>query len=100
MTQAKPRMIFDRLLVEKEEQEQTRASGIVLPEMVNDAEVNFGTVLIAGPGKQDGEYFIENPVKEGDRIVYGKYAGNDVKLDEIEYTILQPTDVFMILEEV
>ena len=88
----------DRLIVEPIEQEDTTASGIILPETAKE-KPQQGKVLAAGPGRRDDDgKRIEMDVQEGDTVLYAKYAGTEVKLDDTKYLILKETDVLAIVE--
>jgi chaperonin GroES len=88
----------DRLLVEPIEQEDTTASGIILPETAKE-KPQQGKVLAAGPGRRDDEgKRIKMDVEEGDTVLYAKYAGTEVKLEDTKYLILKETDVLAIVE--
>ena len=92
------RPLGDRLIVEPIEQEDTTASGIILPETAKE-KPQRGKVLAAGPGRRDDEgKRIEMDVKEGDTVLYAKYAGTEVKLDDTKYLIFKETDVLAIVE--
>ena len=88
----------DRLIVEPIEQEEVTASGIVLPESAKEKPMQ-GKVVAAGPGgrKEDGSR-IAMDVKEGDTVLYAKYAGTEVKLGDKKYLIFRETDVLAIVE--
>jgi chaperonin GroES len=87
----------DRLLVKPLEQEEKTASGIILPETAKE-KPQEGEVLAAGPGarKEDGER-IEMDVKVGDRVLYAKYAGTEIKMDGQKYLILRESDILAIV---
>jgi len=88
----------DRLIVEPTEQEDTTASGIILPETAKE-KPQKGKVLAAGPGRRDDEgKRVEMDVKEGDTVLYAKYAGTEIKLEDKKYLILKETDVLAIVE--
>lgn len=88
----------DRLIVEPTEQEDTTASGIILPETAKE-KPQRGTVLAAGPGRRDDEgKRVKMDVKEGDTVLYAKYAGTEIKLEDKKYLILKETDVLAIVE--
>ena len=92
------RPLGDRLIVEPIEQEDTTASGIILPETAKE-KPQQGKVLAAGPGRRDDDgKRIEMDVKEGDTVLYAKYAGTEVKLDDTKYLIFKETDVLAIVE--
>ena len=88
----------DRLIVEPIEQEEVTASGIVLPESAKEKPMQ-GKVVAAGPGgrKEDGSR-IAMDVKEGDTVLYAKYAGTEVKIGDKKYLIFRETDVLAIVE--
>ena len=87
----------DRLLVKPIEQEEKTASGIILPETAKE-KPQEGEVLAIGPGarKEDGSR-IEMDVKVGDRVLYAKYAGTEIKMDSVKYLILRESDVLAIV---
>jgi chaperonin GroES len=83
----------DRLIVEALEDEETTASGIVLPDTAKE-KPQRGRVLAVGPGPrdEDGKY-IQMDLAEGDEIIFSKYGGTDIKLGTDEYLILRESDV-------
>ena len=87
----------DRLIVEPIEQEEMTSSGIVLPETAKEKPMQ-GKVLAVGPGarKEDGSR-IPMDVSKGDTVLYAKYAGTEVKLDNKKYLILKETDVLALV---
>jgi chaperonin GroES len=88
----------DRLIIEPIEQEEMTASGIVLPETAKEKPMQ-GKVLAVGPGarKEDGSR-VAVDVSKDDVVLYAKYAGTEVKLDDKKYLILKETDVLAIVE--
>ena len=94
----KLRPLADRLLVEPIEREEMTASGIYVPETAKE-KPQEGKVLAVGPGRkdEDGER-ISMDVAEGDRVLYAKYGGTEVKLDDKKYLILKESDVLAIIE--
>ena len=88
----------DRLIVEPIEQEGMTASGIVLPETAKEKPMQ-GKVLAIGPGarKEDGSR-IAMDVSTGDTVLYAKYGGTEVKLEDKKYLILKETDVLAIVQ--
>jgi chaperonin GroES len=88
----------DRLVVEPTESEEVTASGIVLPETAKE-KPQQGKVLAVGPGRRDDSgKRIEMDVKEGDTVLYAKYGGTEVKIDDGKYLILKESDVLAIVE--
>ena len=94
-TNIKP--LEDRILVRPEEGEETTASGIVIPDTAKE-KPQEGTVLAVGPGKRsDTGELIPMDVSEGDRVVYSKYGGTEIKLEGEDLLILSARDVLAIL---
>ena len=93
------RPLGDRILVKrKEEEEQKTAGGIIIPDTAKE-KPQRGTVTAVGKGAIDekGDR-VPMEVKEGDEVLFGKYAGNDVKVDGEEYLILKESEVLGIIE--
>ena len=88
----------DRIVVEPIEQEEQTALGIFLPETAKE-KPQQGKVIAAGPGarKDSGERIVMD-VKVGDKVLYARYAGTNVKLDGKEYLILKESDVLAVVE--
>lgn len=88
----------DRLVVEPIEREERTASGIILPETAKE-KPQEGKVLAVGPGRRDEEgERIPMDVKEGDRVLYAKYAGTEVKVDDQKLLILRESDILALIE--
>ena len=83
----------DRLVIQPVEQEEVLASGIVIPDTAKE-KPQQGEVMAAGPGRlDDNGKRIAMEVAVGDRILYGKYSGQEIKLDQDEYIVLSEKDV-------
>ena len=94
-TSIKP--LEDRILVRPEEGEETTASGIVIPDTAKE-KPQEGTVLAVGVGKRsDTGELIPMDVKEGDKVIYSKYGGTEIKVDGEELLILSARDVLAIV---
>jgi len=95
----KLRPLHDRVIVKRLEQETKTASGIVIPD--NAAEKpDQGEVLAVGPGKRnDKGDFIALNVKVGDRVLFGKYSGQTVKVDGDELLVMREEDLFAVVEK-
>jgi chaperonin GroES len=89
----------NRVVVEPVEQEEMTAGGIVLPDTAKE-KPQQGMILAAGPGErdEDGKY-IPMDVKVGDKVLFAKYAGTELKLDGKKLLILRETDLLGIVEE-
>ena len=96
-TKTSIRPLEDRILVRPEEGEETTVSGIVIPDTAKE-KPQEGTVLAVGPGKRsDTGDLIPVDVKEGDRVIYSKYGGTEIKVDGEELLILSARDVLAIV---
>jgi len=94
----KLRPLADRLVVEPTEQEEMTASGIYVPETAKE-KPQKGKVIAVGPGRKDDDgKRIPMDVAEGDRVLYARYGGVEVKLEDKKYLILKESDVLAILE--
>ena len=94
----KLRPLADRLVVEPTEQEDITASGIYVPDTAKE-KPQEGKVVSAGPGRKDDEgKRVPMDVAEGDRVLYAKYAGTEVKRDDKKYLILKESDILAILD--
>jgi chaperonin GroES len=90
-TQLKP--LGDRLVVKADEKEEKTASGIFLPDTAQEKPLR-GTVLAAGPGRVlDNGTVQPLEVKAGDKILFGKYSGTEIKLDGESFLILKESEV-------
>ncbi len=95
ITSIKP--LEDRILVRPEEGEETTASGIVIPDTAKE-KPQEGTVLAVGPGKRsDTGELIPVDVSEGDRVIYSKYGGTEIKVEGEDLLILSSRDVLAVL---
>jgi chaperonin GroES len=97
MSSLKLRPLGDRVWVEPIEREEMTASGIVLPETAKEKPME-GKILAVGPGARD-EKGERQPldVKVGDRVLFAKYAGTEVKLDGTKYLIMRESDLLAIV---
>ncbi len=95
----KIRMMNDRILVLRVDEEQKTAGGIIIPDTAKE-KPQEGKIISAGPGKMgdDGKR-IPMDVKEGDRILFSKYAGTEIKIDGVEHLFMKEDDVLGVLEK-
>ena len=90
------RPLHDRLLVQRLEEGDQKVGGIIIPDSAKE-KPQQGKVIAAGHGKTNDEgKRVPLDVKAGDRILFGKYSGQEVKLDEVEYLIMKEEDVLAI----
>jgi len=94
----KVKPLHDRLVVKRIEEKEAKQGGIIIPDSAKEKPME-GKVIAVGLGKveKDGKR-IPLDVKSGDRILFGKYSGNEVKIDGEDYLILREEDVLAILE--
>ena len=94
----KIRPLHDRILVKRQEEKETKKGGIIIPDSAKE-KPQEGKVIAVGNGKvtDEGKKILLD-VKTGDRILFGKYSGSEVTLDNEEYLILREEDVLCILE--
>ena len=88
----------DRIVLEAIEKEEKTASGIVLPDTAKE-KPQEGRVVAVGSGRWENGQKIELEVKVGDRVIFSKYAGTEVKVGDKEYLILRESDVLAIVEQ-
>lgn len=94
----KLRPLHDRLIVERIEEESMSPGGIYIPDNAKEKPAR-GTVLAVGKGKVlDNGQVGAMAVKAGDKVLFGKYAGSEVKLDGKEYLVMREDDVMAIIE--
>jgi chaperonin GroES len=94
----KIRPLHDRILVKRQEEQETMRGGIIIPDTAKE-KPQEGKVVAVGLGKvgDDGKR-IALDVKAGDRILFGKYSGSEVKIEDEEYLILREEDVLAVLD--
>lgn len=94
MASIKP--LGDRVLVQADAAEEKTSSGLYIPDTAKE-KPQQGTVIAVGAGKVENGNKIEMTVKEGDKVLYGKYAGTEVSFDGEEYLIMRESDIVGIL---
>ncbi|MEZ4669796.1 MAG: co-chaperone GroES [Anaerolineae bacterium] len=92
------RPLADRLIVEAIEQEEVTSSGLYIPETAKE-KPQQGNVLAVGPGRTDDSgKIIKMDVKVGDKVLFAKYAGTEVKLDGKKLLIMKEADILGVIE--
>jgi chaperonin GroES len=84
----------DRVIVKPFQEEEVTKSGIVLPDTVEKEKKEEGEVVNVG----NGEKIAKLGLKAGDKVLFGKYAGEDVTVDDVEYKVLEDKDVLAVIE--
>lgn len=90
----KLRPLGDRVIVKPSSAEEVTKTGIVLPDTVEKEKKEEGEVIAIGRG----EKIAKLGLKVGDKVIFGKYSGDEVEVDEIEYKVLKDEDVLAVLE--
>lgn len=94
----KLRPLGDRVLVKATEQKEVKKGGIIIPDTAKE-KPQEGQVIAVGKGKVSNEgKLIPVDVKVGDKILFGKYSGNEVKLDDQDYLIMEAGDILGVVE--
>tara|TARA_B100001964_G_C13759343_1_gene390994 strand:+ start:181 stop:465 length:285 start_codon:yes stop_codon:yes gene_type:complete len=89
--------LSDRVVVKAEDAQEKTASGIILPDTAKE-KPQMGTVVATGPGKlSDTGNLIKIAVKKGDKVLYGKYSGTEIKHEGTDLLIMRESDIFAIL---
>jgi len=93
------RPLHDRVVVKRIEAEEKTAGGIIIPDTAKE-KPQQGEVMSVGPGGRDESgKLIPIDVKPGDRVLFGKWSGTEVKLDGVEFLIMKESDIMGVLDE-
>ena len=92
------RPLLDRVIVKRiEEREERSTGGIIIPDTAKE-KPQEGLVVAVGPGRREDGKVLAPDVKKGDRVLFGKYTGNEIKLDGEEHLILREEDILGVVE--
>jgi chaperonin GroES len=93
------RPLHDRVVIKRIEAEEKTTGGIIIPDTAKE-KPQQGEVIAVGPGGRDqAGKLIPIDVKAGDRVLFGKWSGNEVKIDDVEYLIMKESDIMGVLVE-
>ena len=92
MSEVKIKPLADRVIIRPQEAEEKTASGIIIPDSAKE-KPQKGTVVAVGPGTKDDKM----EVKVGDVVLYGKYSGNEITVDDDDYLIMKQSDILAIV---
>jgi chaperonin GroES len=93
------RPLADRVVVEPSEKEEKTASGIILPDTAKE-KPQEGEIIAVGPGRRDEDgKIIPMDVKQGDIVLFAKYAGTEIKIEDKKFLILKESDILAIVEK-
>ena len=94
------RPLHDRVVVKRMDAEDKTAGGIIIPDSAKE-KPSQGEITAVGPGGRDeAGKLVPLDVKAGDRILFGKWSGTEVKIDGVEYLIMKESDIMGVLDEV
>ena len=92
------RPLHDRVVIKRVEEERTSAGGIVIPDSATEKPIK-GKVMAIGPGKiLDNGNLIPLGVKEGDTVLFGKYSGTEVKVENSDFVVMREDDIMGVIE--
>ena len=95
----KVKPLQDRVLIKRVEEETKTRGGIIIPDSAKE-KPQEGLVVAVGPGKvADNGTRVPCEVKEGDRILFGKYSGTDIKVDGVEHLIMREDDILAVISK-
>ncbi len=92
------RPLQDRVLIKRLEEETTTSGGIIIPDSAKETPAE-GEVVAVGPGrKDDNGKIVPMDVKVGDKVIFSKYGGNEVKIDGVEHLIMREEEIVGVIE--
>lgn len=95
----KIRPLQDRLVIRRVEEQEKTKGGLIIPDTAKERPLE-GEVIAVGAGKKlDDGKVIPLDVKKGDRVLFGKYSGNEIKIDGVEHLILREDEVLGVIEK-
>jgi chaperonin GroES len=95
----KVRPLYDRVIIRRVAEEEKTKGGIIIPDSAKE-KPSEGEVVAVGNGKVDEKGGLRAlTVKKGDRILFGKYSGNDIKIDGVDHLILREDDILGVIEK-
>ncbi len=94
---AKVKPLHDRIIVKRLDEEETTAGGIIIPDTAKE-KPQEGMVVAVGSGKREDGKVVALDVKEGDKVLFGKYSGTEIQLDGDEHLIMREDDILGIIE--
>jgi chaperonin GroES len=90
--------LHDRLLVERVEEAETKKGGIIIPDSAKEKPQQANVVAVGNGKRNEKGEIVPLEVKAGDRILFGKYSGSEVNVDDQEYLILREDEVLAVLQ--
>ncbi len=96
MADFKIKPLGDRVIVKPKEAEETTKGGIILPDTAKEKPIE-GSIVAVGPGKYEDGKLVDLTVKVGDTVLYGKYGGTEITVEDEEYLIMRESDIYGIV---
>ena len=94
------RPLYDRVLVRRLDAQKKSSGGLYIPDTASKDKPQEGDVIAVGPGRRTDDGGIREPVvKAGDRVLFGKYTGDEIKLEGEEHVILRESDILAVIED-
>lgn len=93
------RPLGDRVIIRAATKEEKTASGIIIPDTASQERPEQGEVIAVGPGRYDDGELVPMSVKVGNKVVFKKYAPDEVKVGDEEYLVLSESDIMAVVEE-
>jgi chaperonin GroES len=94
------RPLHDRVVVKRVEAESKTASGIIIPDTVKEKPSEGEVVAVGSGGRDEAGKLIPIDVRAGDRVLFGKWSGTEVKIDGVEYLIMKESDIMGVVADV
>jgi len=91
------RPLNDRVIVKRIQEEEKTKGGIIIPDTAKE-KPQEGQVVAVGPGKRDNGKVVAPDIKAGDRVLFAKYSGTEIKLDGEEHLIMREEDILGVIE--
>ena len=99
MAKIKFRPLHDRVVVRRIEDDMKTAGGIIIPDTAKEKPMQ-GEIIAVGPGARDESgKLVPLDVKKGDRVLFGKWSGTEVKIEGVEYLIMKESDIMGVIEQ-
>ncbi|MBW2594938.1 MAG: co-chaperone GroES [Deltaproteobacteria bacterium] len=95
----KIRPLHDRIIVKRLDEEETTKGGIIIPDTAKEKPMEGKVVAVGNGKKTDDGKLIKLDVKAGDRVLFSKYAGTEVKIDDVEHLIMREDDILGVIEK-
>jgi chaperonin GroES len=93
------RPLHDRIVVTRIDAEGKTAGGIIIPDTAKEKPTEGEVIAVGSGGRDESGKLIPIDLKEGDRVLFGKWSGTEVKIDDVEYLIMKESDIMGVIEQ-